>query len=74
MRAPTFTAKIPAGIQAEIRSIQNEFGVPSERQTVAACIATVAQLMRDGSLQRLVAYQVSDGDQPQTVKATVSAL
>ena len=57
MRTHTFTAKIPASIQTEIRAIQDEFGLPSERQTVAACIATVAHLMRSGSLQRLVAHQ-----------------
>jgi hypothetical protein len=57
MRTPTITQKLPASIQTEIQTIRAEFGVPSERQTVAACIATVAHLMRDGSLQRLVAYQ-----------------
>jgi len=74
MRAPIFTAKIPASIQAENRSIQDEFGVPSERQTVAACIAIVAQLMRYGSLQRLVAYQASASVQAETDNGSVGAL
>jgi hypothetical protein len=51
-----YSIKIPASLKPAIQEIQAEFGVPSERQAVAACIATIAAQTRDGSLQRLMAH------------------
>ncbi len=51
-----FSIKIPSSLKPVLQEIQAEFGVPSERQTVAACIATIAAQTRDGSLQRLLAH------------------
>jgi hypothetical protein len=48
-----YTVKIPKSLKVEIAQIQFEFGIPSERQAVAACVATVAELMRQNKLERL---------------------
>ena len=51
-----YSIKIPSSLKPTLDEIRAEFGVPSERQAVAACIATIAAQTRDGSLQRLMAH------------------
>jgi hypothetical protein len=53
MRTPTYTVKLPPSLKVEIAQIQLEFGVPSERQAVAACVATIGELMRQNKISRL---------------------
>lgn len=53
MRTPTYTVKIPKSLKIEINQIMEEFGIPSERQAVAACIATIGELMRQDKISRL---------------------
>lgn len=53
MRTTTYTVKLPPSLKVEIAQIQLEFGVPSERQVVAACVATIAELMRQDKISRL---------------------
>lgn len=53
MRTPTYTVKLPPSLKVEIAQIQLEFGIPSERQAVAACVATIGELMRQNKISRL---------------------
>lgn len=55
MRSPTYTVKLPPSLKVEIAQIQLEFGVPSERKAVAACVATIGELMRQNKISRLYA-------------------
>jgi hypothetical protein len=52
----SYSIKIPSSLKPALQEIRAEFGVPSERQAVAACIATIAAQTRDGSLLRLLTH------------------
>lgn len=59
----TITIKLPASLKVELDQIRLEFGVPFQHEAVAACIATVAELMREDKLSRLVASDPTDSEE-----------